>query len=182
MRLELSVDVSEQLGHALLEDTIDVAVLMRQWTPRGSHSTLVERVEIDWFAAPSIIPPAVPSGTDPVDTDLGALADLAVITFPKGTPPEREVERILADPRLPQTVVHCSSSLAAMTHLTCNGFGVGTLPTSLVASECSEGRLRRIDFGPRACLSALEFELCYFSPAVEKFAAVLTGADAEVEG
>lgn len=181
VHLELAVDVSEQLGRALVEDTIDIAVLMRQWAPRGSHSVLVERVEIDWFAAPRALPDLATCLTDPVALDLGALSNLAVVTFSKGTLPEREVERILADPRLPQTVIHCSSSLAAMTHLTCDGFGVGTLPKRLVASECADGRLRRLDFGPDAHLSALEFELCYFSSGVAQFAEILIGADVGVE-
>ncbi|MCP5367977.1 MAG: LysR family transcriptional regulator [Hyphomicrobiales bacterium] len=175
VRLELSVDVSEQLARALMEDEIDIAVLMNQWTPRGVRGTLVERVEIDWYAAPAVLP-ARPGAAAATALDLDFLAERAVITFVKGTPPEREVAQILADPRLPPTVVHCSSSLATMVHLTCDGFGVGTLPNRLVAGECADGRLRRIDFGPAMRLSALEFEMCYVNPAIEKFAAILTGA------
>ncbi len=179
LRLELSVDVSEQLSRALIDDAIDIAVLMRQWTPRGARGTLIERVEIDWFAAPSVLPqPPAPIG-EAVALDPADLAKLAVITFLKGTPPEREVARVLADPRLAPTVVHCSSSLATMVHLTCDGFGVGTLPTRLVAAECADGRLRRLDFGPAMRLAELEFDMCYFSPAVEEFAAILTGNAAD---
>jgi DNA-binding transcriptional LysR family regulator len=175
VRLELSVDVSEQLGRALIEDAIDIAVLMRQCAPRGARSRLIEGVAIDWFAAPAVLPDTPTPAEVPIALDLAALSDLAVITFPKGTPPEREVTRILADPRLVPTVVHCSSSLATMVHLTCDGFGVGTLPTRLVAAECAAGRLKRLDFGPPGRLSDLEFEMCHFSPAAEDFAAILAG-------
>lgn len=182
LRLELSVDVSEQLSRALIDDAIDIAVLMRQWTPRGARGTLIERVEIDWFAAPSVLPrPPVPIG-EAVALEPAALAELGVITFLKGTPPEREVAQILADPRLAPTVVHCSSSLATMVHLTCDGFGAGTLPTRLVAAECADGRLRRLDFGPAMRLAALEFDICHVSPAVEDFAGILTGGAAEADG
>lgn len=175
VRLELSVDISENLNRALCEDAIDIAVLMRQWAPRNAKRTPVERVKLDWFAAPAILPNDIPSEDVPIELDLSWLAERAVITFAKESPPEREVARILSDPRLPPTVIHSSSPLSTIVHLTRDGLGVGTIPTPLVAAECADGRLKRIDFGPAAHLSDLEFELCYLSPAIEEFAQILTG-------
>lgn len=175
VRLELSVDISENLNRALCEDTIDIAVLMRQWAPRAASRTLVESVKLDWFAAPSVLPGEVRSEDIPIELDLCYLADWAVITFAKESPPQQEVARILSDPRLPPTVVHSSSPLSTIVHLTRDGLGVGTIPRPLVADECADGRLKRIDFGASARLSDLDFELCYLSPSVEEFAQILTG-------
>lgn len=175
VRLELSVDVSEQLNRALLDDAIDVALMMRQWTPPDAVTAAIDEVEIDWFAAPRLIArwssEAAPS--DPAPLDLASLDDIAVITFSKGTPPAREVARIFDDPRLPDPVIHGSSTLATILRLTRDGFGVGTLPKTFAASDIATGDLAAVDLGRAARLSPLGFDLCYLSPSVAPFAEIL---------
>lgn len=184
VRIELSVDSSEALGRALLEDQIDVAVLMKQWAPRGAEIADVARSEIDWFAAPML---ADRLGAGPLRDGrralaLEALTDCAVIGFARGTPPAREVERLLSDPRLGAPIRHGSTSLATMIHLTREGLGVGVLPSELAAPAVAEGGLTRLDFGPEARLSALEFQLCALASSARPFVDLLLAPDALCAG
>lgn len=179
MRLELSVDVSEDLQRALVEDAIDIALLLRQWVPRGAPTLPIERVDLGWYAAPGLLPralgPLEPAGF----LELLTVRELAVITFARRTPPAREVMRLLTVPGAPQPVLHGSSSLATMTHLARAGFGIGTLPDRLVADEVAEGRLVRIEPGPLLRLTPLEFDLCYLAPSAAPFASLLASPATE---
>ncbi len=172
VRLELSVDVSEVTSRLLMEDALDVAILMRQWAPRGAVSEEIDTVEIGWFAAPSLLGlETAPDG--PVALGLAKAAELAVVTFSKGTPPAREVARVFADPRLAGPVIHGSSTLATILRLARDGLGVATLPISFAAEDLAAGRLARVDLGPEARLSPLVFDLCYLAPSIAPFAKIL---------
>ncbi|MEO0428178.1 MAG: LysR family transcriptional regulator [Pseudomonadota bacterium] len=173
IRLELSVDVSEDLQRALTEDAIDIALLLRQWVPGGAPSQPIERVSLGWYAAPGLLPHRLGPLEPAAFLDVLAARDLAVITFARRTPPAREVLRLLTVPGAPAPVLHGSSSLATMTHLARAGFGIGTLPDRLVADEVAEGRLERIVPGPLLRLTPMEFELCYLAPSAAPFAAIL---------
>ncbi|MEM6945178.1 MAG: LysR family transcriptional regulator, partial [Pseudomonadota bacterium] len=182
MRLELSVDVSENLQRGLVEDTIDIAVLLRQWVPRGAFAEPIEWVELGWYAAPGLLPRRL-GPLSPADfLALAAARDLAVITFARRTPPAREVSRLLAVPGAPQPVIHGSSALATMIHLTQGGFGLGTLPVRLVAAEVAAGRLERVDLGPAMALSPLVFDLCHIAPSVEPYARILAAQEGIAAG
>ncbi len=193
IRLELSVDVSQQLSRALLDNAIDIAILMRQWVPQGAQATEIERVALGWFAAPALVAqfaagagsPVEPDRMDPpsgtaegVPLDRRVLDGRSVITFSRGTPPACEVDGFFRDARFRGPVIHSSSALATMVHLTCSGLGIGTLPLKLVEMERRDGRLQRIDFGPRLALSPLVFDLCFISPSIARLAAILTDRDA----
>lgn len=171
LRIELSVDLSERLARALLEDEIDVAVLLRQWTPRGAVARAYEDVAIDWYADAEA---ANRFGLATGRADLETLSRLPVITFSKTTPPAQEVERILSTPKVGAPLIHGASSLATIAHLIRSGFGVGTLPDAIAADDVAAGRLLRLDFGPEARLSPLRFDVAHMSPTfdavVEAFA------------
>ena len=171
VRLELSVDTSEMLNRALIENAIDVAILMRQWTPRDAIASQIETVEIDWFAAPSLTGQG--ETDEPAALDLHKAAEMAIVTFSKDTPPAREVARIFADPELAQPIIHGSSTLATILRLACDGLGVATLPLPLATAELEAGRLIQVDLGASARLSPLVFDLCYLSSSIAPFAEIL---------
>lgn len=183
--IELSVDMSERLAQALIDGDLDIAVLMRQWAPRDLPSTPQQKVAIGWYAAPELVaktpslrhamhgatlPPQRPRG--PVGRDV--FKDLAVITFSKGTPPAREVARLLDDPRQAPPPIHGSSALASILHLTAAGYGVGTLPVAMANAECAVGRLTRLDFGSALTLSPLQFDICWAARGGRRFVDILT--------
>ncbi|MEM6677153.1 MAG: LysR family transcriptional regulator [Pseudomonadota bacterium] len=191
LRLELSVDVSENLARALAEEAVDIALLLRQAVPRGAASRPIQAVPLDWYAAPGLAGLAqdaeqtkVTETTEHTHQQGAAkaaipvppafLGEHSVITFARGTPPAREAERLLTRAEGPRATLHYSSALSTMIHLSRSGFAVATLPVALAAEEVAAGRLLRLDPGPEHRLSPLEFELCHRAPSAAPFAAMLS--------
>ncbi|MEL6267532.1 MAG: LysR family transcriptional regulator [Pseudomonadota bacterium] len=170
VRMELSVDISENLGRALIDGAVDIALLLDQWIPRSAVPVPIERVELGWFAAPGVVETV--KGPHGLDT----LHRHPVVTFARGTPPAREVERLLSEPGAPAPIIHGSSSLATMSHLVAAGMGVGTLPVTLVAGEVAAARMERLAVVPGLALSPLAFSLCHIAPSVAAFARLLAPA------
>ncbi|WBG62923.1 LysR family transcriptional regulator [Pseudomonas citronellolis] len=92
----------------------------------------------------------VPRGS-PYDRDYTGLEDLfreRVLTFSKHSRPHLDLLTMLQarDVSLPR--LNCVNSVAAMTRLVRDGFGIGALPPALVVQELERGELRVLDVEP----------------------------------
>lgn len=154
VRFELSVDTSEQLSRKLLDDEIDVAILLRELMPETAVSTPLLPVGIGWYCAKSMKMPGHP-------LTLAELGVFPIVTFPKSTPPHREVARLLSGPELAAPELHGSTSLLTVRHLVAGGFGIGILPISMAEATSFGDSLRPITVSEEAQLPALNFVVAY---------------------
>ncbi len=153
LRFEISVDTSDQMGQGLKDDTLDVVIMLRDQAPRGIALTPVPPVTMGWFVSPSHF-------TLPDPADIDDLAALPIVSFPKTTSPHRKVLQLLTPGRRQPATVHGSASIATMLHLVRQGFGIGTIPHSIVEAW-PHPMLREINVRPKARLPDLEFGICY---------------------
>lgn len=162
VRFELSVDTSRELGLALADDGLDVAIMLRESVPSGAAVVSLQRQPLGWYGAAS--------NKDGEDGDKGetgeplTLTDLArqtIVSFPKGTPPFRELEGLLAAPDLPPPDLHGSASLSTVLHLVADGFGIGVLPVRIAEADLFRSRIRPLKVVDGARLSALRFVVAY---------------------
>lgn len=153
LRFEISVDTSDQMGRALMEDDLDVVIMLRDQAPRGVNLTPLAPVSIGWFGSPAHFTLAAPAGID-------ALAAVPIVSFPKATIPHRQVVDLLTTGRKQPVIVHGSASLATVIHLVAQGFGIGTIPHDILAAWPGTD-LVEIEVLPEARLPNLEFAVCY---------------------
>lgn len=153
LRFEISVDTSDQMGQALKDDRLDVVIMLRDQAPRGIALTPVPPVTMGWFVSPAHF-------TLPDPADIDDLAALPIVSFPKTTSPHRQVLELLTPGRRQPATVHGSASIATMLHLVRQGFGIGTIPHSIVEAW-PHSMLREINVRPKARLPDLEFGICY---------------------
>ena len=174
LRFEISVDTSDQMEQALKDDALDVVILLRDQAPRGIVLTPLPPVSMGWFVSPTHFTLPTPAGTD----DLVALP---IVSFPKTTIPHRQVlSRLSAGRRRPATV-HGSASLATILHLVQQGFGIGTIPHSIVEAW-PHAMLREIEVRPEAMLPPLEFVICYDPERNDEIGREVTRAAVEAGG
>jgi DNA-binding transcriptional LysR family regulator len=155
VRFELSVDTSGQLATALADDALDVAILLRESLPQGAVAAALKPVRLGWFCAESMTLP-----DDPLS--VADLAGHAIVTFPKGTPPFREIERIFSAPDISPPALHGSASLSTVKHLVGDGFGIGVLPTLMVKNSVWKEHIKVISVQPEAALSDLHFVIGFY--------------------
>lgn len=97
------------------------------------------------------------------------------MSFPKATLPHRRVVDLLSPARKQAAAIHGSASLATVLHLVSQGFGIGTIPSDIVAAWPHAG-LKEINVQPRAMLPDLEFAICYMPERNEKIGREVTRA------
>jgi DNA-binding transcriptional LysR family regulator len=168
LRFEISVDTSAQMGPALVDDALDVVIMMRDQAPRSIALTPLPPVKLGWFVSPAHFTLPSPAGIE----DLAALP---IVSFPKTTTPHRQVLEVLTPGRRQPAAVHGSASLATMVHLVEQGFGIGTIPHSIVAAWPHSG-LREIPVRPEARLPDLEFAICYMPKRNDEIGRAVTQA------
>lgn len=155
VRFELSVDTSIQLAAALADDQLDVVILLRESVPQGAAAVSLKPVRLGWYC-----PAAMPLPGHPLS--LAELAEYAIVTFPKGTLPFREIESMFSAPDIAFPSLHGSASLSTVKHLIGGGFGIGVLPVSMAQSESGPGQIMPIPVQDEAQLTDLHFVVSYF--------------------
>ncbi|MAQ46449.1 MAG: LysR family transcriptional regulator [Confluentimicrobium sp.] len=171
LRFEISVDTSDQMEQALRDDALDVVILLRDQAPRRIALTPLPPVSMGWFVSPAHFTLPSPAGLDD-------LVSLPIVSFPKTTIPHRRVLDLLSPGRRRPATVHGSASLATMLHLVEQGFGIGTIPHSIVAAW-PHAKLREIEVTPDAQLRPLEFVICYDPERNEEIGREVTRAAVE---
>ncbi|MNS87792.1 chromosome replication initiation inhibitor protein [compost metagenome] len=76
--------------------------------------------------------------------DYASLAELArerIVTFSKNSRPHQEVLSLLQAEGVSAPRLNCVNSVAAITRLLRDGFGIGALPPALVSEELARGEL-----------------------------------------
>lgn len=168
LRFEISVDTSEQMARMLMADQLDVVMLLRDQAPREATVTPLPPVSLGWFVSAAHF-------TIPQPARVEDIADLPIVTFPKGSLPHRQVEALLSPLRRQAAAVHGSASLATMLLLVDRGFGIGTIPHDLVAGW-PQMKLQELHVAAEARLPDLEFVIGYLTDRNEKIGREVTSA------
>lgn len=152
LQIEIVVDVSVNLREALLNRSIDLAILMGPVSEFTVDNVALPEFPLRWYKAAALDLP-----DDPEKLFLSN----PVVTYARNTRPYRELKRVLHDRYGPEVVLFPSSSLSACFRLVAAGLGVGALPEALAGAEIDGGRLREFDPGWRP--AALGFTASYLS-------------------
>ncbi|UKV13720.1 LysR family transcriptional regulator [Thalassospiraceae bacterium SW-3-3] len=155
VRFELSVDTSGQLAMTMADDALDVAIMLRESVPQGAVAAALKPVQLGWYCTGSMELPDHP-------LSLAELAEHAIVTFPKGTPPFREVESIFSAPDISPPALHGSASLSTVKHLVGGGFGIGVLPSLMVTNSVWDEHIKAIPVQEEARLTDLHFVISYY--------------------
>ncbi|SOZ64644.1 putative transcriptional regulator, LysR family [Cupriavidus taiwanensis] len=138
LEIELTADAALNLCDQLQKGYLDVIFqtdLLRLETVRNVE---LARYPIRWIVATG-------SARDRPYASLDELAAERVITFVKNSRPHQDILSLfhlngVASPR-----INCVNSVAAMTRLIGDGFGIGAVPPALVRKELAEGTLSVVD-------------------------------------
>jgi len=138
--VELTVDLSANLEKELFDRSIDLALQSGPFSRQTSGNAELGVFPLIWIASPE-------TGLHKkTRVKLEDLVQFPVLTHSRGTAPYEAVANHFALRRdLPVRLVP-SSNLAACIHMAIDGFGVATVPASMVTDELASGELSRIKY------------------------------------
>lgn len=134
VEIELVADTALNLREQLQKGFLDVILqtdLVRETTVRSLD---LARYPMGWVVAAGSLH----------QRSYASLAELArerVITFSKNSRPHQEVQSLLQAAGAQAPRLNCVNSVAAITRLLRDGFGIGALPPALVDAELARGEL-----------------------------------------
>ena len=148
--IEIVVDISVNLREALLNRSIDLALLMGPVSEYSVDNVALTEFELCWYCA---------AGAELPDDPQDVFRSNPVVTYARSTRPHRELKAALYERYGPGISLFPSSSLSACFRMVASGLGVGALPSMLGAQEVEAGRVRAFDPGWRP--GALRFTASY---------------------
>ena len=138
LEIEILVDISVNLRGALLNRSIDLALLMGPVSEYSVDNVSLPDFRLRWYCAyDAELPDEIPS----------LFLSNPVVTYARGTRPFRELKTALFERYGPGVSLFPSSSLSACFRMVGAGLGVGALPHTLGVREVGEGRVREFDPG-----------------------------------
>lgn len=136
LRVELQVDLSDQIEERLREGQLDLALQNGPFAFQATGERVLSQEAYLWVAAPDL------AATLAEGRSVARFFDSAVITHARQTTAGRALHALATQHGYdPSKIVH-SSSLSACLPLVREGMGVALLPEALVAEDMASGRLR----------------------------------------
>lgn len=141
VEIELTADTARNLCEQLDKGYLDVVFqtdMLRRDTVRNQN---LARYAVQWI---------VPTGSiyDRPYGSLEAMVGERLITFSKNSTPHQDILNLLHTANITAARVSCVNSVAAMTRLIHDSFGIGALPPALVPIDLAQGELRILDDVP----------------------------------
>jgi DNA-binding transcriptional LysR family regulator len=134
LEVELTADTARNLIEQLQKGYLDLIFQTDEVRGDSVRNREMARYPVQWV---------VPAGSlyDRPYASLEELTRERIITFSKNSRPHQDILNMLHAGNIASPRISCVNSLAAMTRLVGDGFGIGALPAPLVRSEL-EGKLR----------------------------------------
>jgi DNA-binding transcriptional LysR family regulator len=132
--LEINVDGSTNLAAALLENSIDVALLMGPVISGAITNLPLCEYPLCW-----VVPQDFPLGPEAVT--LKELAAFPIITFARQTQPYREITELFNKEHQQHVRLFANSSLSSIVRMTLDGIGVAAIPLEVVSDHLASGKL-----------------------------------------
>lgn len=137
LRIELSVEGTLLLHKGMERGEFDLIFAVDPLVGEGFQSFVSTIMEMVWAGSAKVIEPERIYSVD-------ELAQLPIITFPKGTPPFRQIAPYFHDERVLASKLVSSNSLFAIINMLIDGFGVGAIPRVTIRREIEGGLLHPI--------------------------------------
>jgi len=135
LSLEIEVDITPNLRARLLAQEIELAFLLGPLTASTVRNRELCDYPIGFLASPKL-----GLGQDRLTVD--ELAKFPIITFPRKTQPYEIVRSLFNRPELPPIRLHASASLGTVIHMAIEGIGIAVIPTAIVETQLTDGRLQ----------------------------------------
>ncbi|MBB5609287.1 MULTISPECIES: LysR family transcriptional regulator [unclassified Janthinobacterium] len=162
MEVDLTVDMSNLLERRLRASELDLVIQVEGVESKEIVSQALAAYPLHWIARNGLV--------DPRKEGLHQrLLQLPILTFGRGTAPQRAVEEILgkmanlAMVPLEQTRITCSPSVAAIVQLVKDGYGVAAIPSLFVASQLDSGEFVKLPVQPEP--PSIIVSMCWHSNA-----------------
>ena len=141
LEIELVADSATHLVEQLQKGTLDIAFQTEILRQESIRNVELARYPIRWVVASN-------SWLDRPYASLKDLAQERLITFVSNSRPHQDLLNLLHLNGIESPRINCVNSIAAMTRLVDDGFGVGALPTVLVRDKIDCGALIVLDIEP----------------------------------
>ncbi len=142
LKIELTVEGTKLLVQGMNKGNYDVIFAVDPAVGDGFGSFVSCTLQMIWAGSPKLIDPARIYSVDD-------LAQMPIITFPKDTPPYRQIAPYFQDERVLASKLTSSNSLFAIINLLIDGFGVGAIPTVTIQRELKQDLLQPIRVSKR---------------------------------
>lgn len=160
--VDMTVDVTGNLKHSLLDRSLDLAFLMGPVHEPGITNHDLCQFRLVWVASTDL---PLPDKT----LSLEEMVQYPIITYARNTQPFSEIsEKFMQIDGLPARFFS-SSSLSACLKLTQDQIGISTLPLATVSSDIKRGILKKLDahWEPSALAFTASYPLVAFNSAAE---------------
>lgn len=137
LKIEITVEGTKSLIEGLNRGELDVIFAVDPAIGDRFRSFSSCVLQMTWAGSPKVIDPDRVYSVDD-------LAQMPIITFPKGTPPYRMIAPYFQDEQALAGKLTSSNSLYAIINLLIDGFGVGAIPTVTIRRELKMGLLHPI--------------------------------------
>ncbi|MBU1329378.1 MAG: LysR family transcriptional regulator [Gammaproteobacteria bacterium] len=141
VEIELTADTARNLSEQLQKGYLDII-----FQTDMVHDSSVRNLEMASFPVRWIVPTG--SLYHRPYAAMDELARERIITFSKNSRPHQDILNLLHAGNVSAPRISCVNSIAAMTRLIRDGFGVGALPPALVSDELKQGLLTILDDVP----------------------------------
>lgn len=137
LRIELTVESTTSLVEHMGQGRFDLIFCLDPALGDGFRSFVSCVWQMTWAGSPKLVRPEAVYTVD-------ELARMPIVTFPKDTPPYRQIAPYFQDERVLASKMTSSNSLFAIINLLIDGFGVAALPTVTIERELEAGLLHEM--------------------------------------
>lgn len=147
LEIDLAVDTSSVLEKRLRAGDIDLVIQVEGIASNEIVSETLAIYPVRWIARNGLLSSRAAGLTERV-------LQLPILTFGRGTAPQRVVEQIVAQLAgktgipIEQTRITCSPSVAAIVQLIKDGYGVAAIPSLFVSSGLESGEFVELPVQP----------------------------------
>lgn len=141
LEIELVADSAMHLVEQLHKGLLDIAFQTELLRAESVRNVELARYPIHWVVASN-------SRLAHPYANLAELAQERLITFVRSSRPHQDVLNLLHLNGVASPRINCVNSVAAMTRLVGDGFGIGALPTLLVRDRIESGALTVLEVEP----------------------------------
>jgi len=142
LKIELTVEGTKLLVSGLGKGEFDIIFAVDPAVGDGLGSFVSCVLQMLWVGSPKLIDPHRAYSVD-------ELAQMPIITFPKDSPPYRQIAPYFQDESVLASKLTSSNSLFAIVNLLIDGFGVSAIPTVTIRRELKLGLLHPIQVTKR---------------------------------
>lgn len=140
LEIEVTADTALNLCEQLRNGLVDVIFQTDFVRNEYIRSAELAELPMHWITA------ATPGQTE--EPELEELTGQRLVTFSRHSRPHQDVVRLLQQHGVANGQISCVNSVAAMTRLVRNGFGIGVMPPLLVRDLLAQQHLRILEHAP----------------------------------